>query len=245
MSDPVQDLPETWLSPDLGVRVRSMITYSVGPNDVTDFNLAFHAGETTHTVQHRADLQHMIGARRVQWLKQAHGTRCVAIEQAELPGEEPVADAMWTREQGIALAILTADCLPVLLASTDGSCVAVAHAGWQGLARGVLAETIAKIPVAAGDLLAFMGPAISGAVYEVGEDVWRQFPSRFAGPHADPAKRYLDLIGIARAQLESLGVMRIEGGDLCTFRDGGYYSHRRWQQAGGVCGRFASVIMRL
>jgi len=245
MPDLAHDLPEGWLCPDLGVRVRSVITSSVGPNDVADFNLAFHAGKTANTARHRAGLKHSLGAHRVQWLKQAHGARCVAIERAELPGEKAVADAMWTREQGIGLAILTADCLPVLLASGDGSCVAVAHAGWQGLARGVLAETIATLPVAARDLVAFVGPAISGAVYEVGEDVWSQFPSRFAGPHSDPAKRYLDLIGIARAQLGSLGVMRIEGGDLCTFRDGAYYSHRRWLQAGGVCGRFASVIMRL
>lgn len=174
------------------------------------------------------------------WLRQVHG-----IEVA-IPGrhEPATADAAVTRETGRVLAILTADCLPVLLTSRDGSVVAAAHAGWRGLAAGVLEATLAVMDCAPADVLAWLGPAIGPAAFEVGEDV------RAASLDSDPGagaafvanargRWQADLPALARRRLGAAGVTAVYGGDLCTHADAArFYSHRR----DGRTGRMASLI---
>ncbi|MGH8454595.1 MAG: peptidoglycan editing factor PgeF, partial [Nevskiales bacterium] len=157
----------------------------------------------------------------------------------------PEADAAWTDRRGQICAILTADCLPVLFCDTAGTCVAAAHAGWRGLAAGVLAETLRRLPVPAVQVMAWLGPAISQPAFEVGAEVRAVFVERDAGA-ADcfvdsdvPGKYRADLYALARRQLQSLGVTAVSGGDYCTHGDTErFYSYRR----DGECGRMASLV---
>jgi YfiH family protein len=180
------------------------------------------------------------------WLKQVHGTRVVgASSQVAEPIE---ADACYVDRPGIACAVLTADCLPVFLGNEEATEVAVVHAGWRGLAAGVIGETLKKFNSAPADIHAWLGPAISADHYEVGEDVRKAFaesavfvslPVAQAFSPKPDGKWAADLYELARMQLRSLGVRSTSGGDRCTYREKDYfYSYRR----DGETGRFASLI---
>lgn len=169
-----------------------------------------------------------------RWLRQVHGTT-VANE----PGyDEPEADAAVTRVPGSVLAVLTADCLPVVLAAADGGEIAVAHAGWRGLSAGVLEATIAAMHTPADRLLAWLGPAAGPQAYEVGEEVLDAFVAR--DPQATgafvatrPGHWHMDLYALARRRLGAAGVARVFGGGLCTIYDRQrFFSHRRDQRTG-------------
>ena len=175
-----------------------------------------------------------------RWLRQMHGTT-VAVE----PGfDEPEADAAVTRVPGVVLAILTADCLPVVFAAADGREVAVAHAGWQGLSDGVLGATIAAMRTPAGRILAWLGPAAGPQAYEVGDDVFAAFVARdpqAAGAFVTtrPGHWLADLYALARQQLAGAGVTRVFGGGLCTISDPRrFFSHRRDARTG----RMATLV---
>ncbi len=180
-----------------------------------------------------------------QWLQQIHGADLVT---AAADGLERVADACWTRQHGVVCAVQSADCLPILLCDRAGSLVAAVHAGWRGLAGGILQRVLIGLGVAPGGLLAWLGPAICGRCYEVGAEVRAAFCAavhpRLAGrfrPADRPGHWLADLPGIARDQLQAAGVpaAAIHGGDLCTFEDPGrFYSHRR----DGPTGRMAALI---
>ncbi|HMU66377.1 MAG TPA: peptidoglycan editing factor PgeF, partial [Cellvibrionaceae bacterium] len=154
---------------------------------------------------------------------------------------------VYTATPGLPIAVLTADCLPVLLCTEAGDEVAAAHAGWRGLAQGVLAQTLNAFRAPAKVLIAYLGPAIGPAHFEVGEEVLEVFRHSFA-PYGDvgpcfvpgrPGHYLADLYRLARMQLSALGVTAIYGGQDCTFADGRFYSFRR---SGGPCGRMASLI---
>ncbi|HAN67766.1 MAG TPA: multi-copper polyphenol oxidoreductase, partial [Halieaceae bacterium] len=134
------------------------------------FNLGDHVGDEADAVAaNRRLLQEQLGAgTRVQWLQQVHGTAVVLAPRAH---GVPVADASWSGDPGVACAVLTADCLPVLLCDRAATVVAAAHAGWRGLAEGVLEATVRALPVPAASLLAWLGPAIGPAAFEVGAEV--------------------------------------------------------------------------
>ncbi len=175
-----------------------------------------------------------------RWLRQVHG-----IVVATEPGaDEPEADAAVTRTSGTVLAVLTADCLPVVFAADDGSEVAVAHAGWRGLAAGVLEATVAAMHCEASRLRAWFGPAAGPDAYEVGEEVLQAFTAHDAGAStADVATRpghwHVDLWALARRRLAAVGVDAVYGGGLCTISDPRrFYSHRRDQRTG----RMATVV---
>jgi len=176
------------------------------------------------------------------WLRQVHGTE---VADAGVEGDdEPVADAAVAHGPGKVLAILTADCLPVLFASADGGTIGAAHAGWRGLAAGVLENTVARMGEPAGSILAWLGPAIGGPSYEVGAEVRAAFVE--GDPGADeafaptrPGHWLCDLYVLARRRLAAIGVTRIFGGGFDTYRDERLYSYRR---DGAVSGRFASLI---
>lgn len=177
------------------------------------------------------------------WLRQIHGTTVVADPPAATPAE---ADAIVSRRAETVCAVLTADCLPVLLAAADGSEVAAAHAGWRGLCAGVLEETVARLSAKPQSLLAWLGPAISQAAFEVGPEVRAKFLARdqaAAGSFVsnERGRWQADLYELARLRLQQAGVTRVYGGDRCTFAEPAcFFSYRR----DGPCGRMATFIFR-
>lgn len=178
------------------------------------------------------------------WLRQEHGNRCVEMDGSESP-DRIEADAAWTARPGVVCAVLTADCLPVAVADRNGRAVGVAHAGWRGLANGVIEALLAAVPVDPPDLIAWLGPAIGPAAFEVGPEVRDAFMSVDPGAAAafQPGagdRWHADLYELARHRLRALGVNSIEGGGFCTFSDPErFFSHRR---AGGPTGRMATLV---
>lgn len=172
------------------------------------------------------------------WLRQVHGTRCISVEQRGVDADASVACA-----RGAVCAILTADCLPVLLCNRDASAVAAAHAGWRGLAAGVLEATVAAMP--AGDKLAWLGPSIGPCAFVVGDEVRGAFLARYpvsamAFSATATGQWQCDLYAIARIALHAAGVIDIYGGDWCTASDSTrFFSYRR---DGAATGRMASLI---
>lgn len=178
------------------------------------------------------------------WLHQVHGRRVV-----ELPCAEPLpdADASYTTQAGVVCAVQAADCLPVLFCDDAGTVVAAAHAGWRGLAGGVLEATVAALPVEPARLMAWLGPAIGPEAFEVGDEVRAAFvaldPAAAAAfrPGALPGKHHADLFRLARQRLAAAGVTRVHGGGISTHADPArFHSFRR----DGVCGRMVALIWR-
>jgi len=216
-------------------------------------NLAGHTGDDPGAVErNRRLLIEACGLPRAPcWLNQVHGT---VVADADRARREPTADAAVASRPGTVLAVLTADCLPVALCAEDGSVVAVAHAGWRGLLDGVIEAVLGAIGqrgVAPGRLLAWLGPVIGPAAYEVGAEVRDAFVARDPGAGAmfaaNAAGRWqCDLAGLARRRLELAGVRRVYGGTRCTYGerlDDGrpvFFSYRR----DGCCGRQATLIWR-
>jgi YfiH family protein len=204
-------------------------------------NLATHVGDDPAAVQARRDALRSLLPGEPLWLTQVHGTRCVAAESAVAGGE---ADAVMASGGGRVCAVLTADCLPVLLCDAAGTVVAAAHAGWRGLAAGVLEATVAAMAIPGDHLLAWLGPAIGPTAFEVGNDVRAAFCSidtaaAAAFVAATPGKWLCDLYALARLRLANAGVTRVFGGGLCTWSDPQrFYSYRRE----AVTGRMASLI---
>jgi YfiH family protein len=216
---------------------------SAAPYDA--FNLGAHCGDELAAVAHNRAALRWIGELREEpcWLRQVHGTRCWRFEQPVL--EQIEADASVTSVRGLPLTILSADCLPVLLASRNGDEVAAAHAGWRGLAAGVIERTVAAMRTRTADLQVWLGPAIGASAFEVGEEVREAFvgddigaASAFLGGR--PGHWWCDLAALARLRLSRLGVESVYGGGRCTFSEPeSFYSYRR----DGICGRMASVIV--
>ncbi len=207
-------------------------------------NLARHVGDAADAVtRNRALLRAQLPAEPA-WLTQVHGTRVLDASGIK---DAPEADASITDRPGVVCAVMTADCLPVLLADADGRVVGAAHAGWRGLAAGVLEKTVAAMRAAgAGEVLAWLGPAIGPDAFEVGEDVRAAFAR--LGPQAADAFKAIDgrhekyranLPGLARLALAQAGVAAVAGGSDCTVSDPArFYSFRRDR----VTGRMASLI---
>lgn len=176
-----------------------------------------------------------------RWLRQVHGT---SVVDAGLAGAEPEADASIARVAGVVCAVLAADCMPVLVADAAGRAVGVAHAGWRGLAHGVIERTLDALGGDPGELLAWLGPAIGPQVYEVGDEVRAAFLAR--DPAAQSAFRaarsghwLLDLPAVARQRLAARGVTRVYGGGLCTYSEPErFFSFRRERTSG----RMAALI---
>ena len=161
-----------------------------------------------------------------RWLHQVHGAQVVAADSVSEP---PKADASYTRSRGTVCMVKIADCMPVLFADDSASVVAAAHAGWRGLAAGVLEATIDAMRAPPGELNAWLGPAIGPKVYEVGEDVRAAIGEpATAFKSTRPGHWLLDLYAVARHRLEARGVRRIYGGDYCTYTERErFFSYRR------------------
>ncbi len=229
------------------------------------FNLGARCGDAPDAVaENRRQLAEALGLPSPpRWLRQVHGIGVAHFAPSLSPhpsqpppslrerggdGIEPEADAAVTATPGVVLAILTADCLPVVFAARDGSEVAAAHAGWRGLAEGVLEATVAAMRSPADRLLAWLGPAAGPGAYEVGTEVFEAFVSRDAGASAmfaptRPGHWNVDLYALARRRLAAIGVADVHGGDLCTLSDPArFFSHRRSTRDGsGGSGRIATL----
>jgi polyphenol oxidase len=218
-------------------------------------NIGAHTGDEPSAVaENRRRLQEALRLPADPvWLAQQHGACVVALERdggtAMRRGEAPRADAAISRLPGEVCAIQVADCLPVLFCARDGAAVGAAHAGWRGLAAGVLAATVAAFGaepygIGADRLIAWLGPAIGPEHFEVGEEVRAAFLERDRGA-ADAFTRnargrwQCDLYALARRQLAAAGVREVYGGGWCTYGDAGrFFSYRR----DGQCGRMAALI---
>lgn len=214
-------------------RVRALVTTrSLG-------NLALHVGDSDQVRANRRRLVREAALPRMPvWMQQVHG---IEVWTGAASDDPPVADAAYTTTPDLPLVVMVADCLPVFIASADGDEVGVAHAGWRGLAGGVLAALAGSFT--SSELVAWLGPAIGPCHYEVDEVVREQFPGDTGFlPGRDSAHWMMDLYAIARRQLADLGVSSVEGGGFCTWCDDRMYSHRR---DGDVnAGRIAAVVWR-
>jgi polyphenol oxidase len=248
---PESDL--AWRAPP---RVQMLVTTRRGGASAPPWdslNLGEHVGDDAAAVaQNRRLLREAHGLpAEPRWLQQVHGVAVADLDAP--PAAIPVADAAFTTRPGTVCVVMTADCLPVLLAAADGSAVGAAHAGWRGLASGVIESTVAamraRLP-AGMPLQSWLGPAIGPAHFEVGEEVRAAFvaqdPADAAAFVASAAGRWhADLYALARRRLAALGIGAVGGGTTCTYADERrFFSHRRDVQHRGLdaTGRMASLI---
>ncbi|UAU33725.1 peptidoglycan editing factor PgeF [Xanthomonas campestris] len=248
-------LPAQWPAPP---RIHALTTLrhglGVSPAPFDSLNLGNRSspqGDLPANVErNRALLTQALGLPGApHWLRQVHGVEVVRVDapraadtaHAQLQElDEPVADAAVTSVPGVVLAILTADCLPVVLAAADGSEVAAAHAGWRGLADGMLERSVLAMRTPPPQLVAWLGPAAGPQAYEIGADVFEAFVTR--DPQAAsafvatrPGHWRVDLYALARLRLCSAGLPAeaIHGGELCTISDPTrFFSHRRDRRSG-------------
>ncbi|WP_232301224.1 peptidoglycan editing factor PgeF [Gilvimarinus agarilyticus] len=249
-------LPDHYLVPDwpAPVGVKAAVTTRVGGQSeggYRRFNLASHVGDAPEAVlANRQQLCVELGlVREPQWLEQVHGVKVI---EARDDNRVRTADGVFTTAQGMPCAVLTADCLPILLCDHSGTQVAAVHAGWRSLARGIVPRALARFSASPGQLMAWLGPAISVDHFEVGVDVIEAFfESATSVAHSDaiaaairpgarPMHFYADLYQLARAALAECGVSAVYGGGECTYGDTErFYSYRR---DGAASGRMASLI---
>lgn len=229
-----------WPAP---ARVRACVTTRAGGTSQAPYdtlNLGDHVGDAPAAVaENRRRLTEECTVRPA-WLKQVHGL-AVAFADPQVIAE---ADASWTDMPGIACTVMTADCLPALFCDRAGTRVAAAHAGWRGLAGGVLEATLDTLAVDPKDVLVWLGPAIGPQVFEVGAEVREAFmaihpqaASAFV-PGAQPGKFMADIYALARIRLAARGVEAVYGGGYCTVTDARFFSYRRNPHTG----RFASLV---
>ncbi|HEU0188993.1 MAG TPA: peptidoglycan editing factor PgeF [Gallionella sp.] len=212
---------------------------STAPYD--SLNLGDHVGDEALTVaRNRVLLNHLLPSEPV-WLEQAHGTLVANADDASCL---PQADACIARHRASVCVVMTADCLPVLLCDVQGSVVGAAHAGWKGLAAGVIESTVQAMNVSPHNLMAWLGPAISQDAFEVGEEVRAAFvalhPQAISAFAVGQSGKWLaDIYSLARIRLNALGITQIYGGNYCTYRESEkFFSYRR----DGTTGRMGTFI---
>ena len=237
---------KNWLTPDWRPhpRVRALVTNRHGqfsPPPWHGFNLGSNCGDDLERVaQARAHVHRQIGSERPpHWLTQIHGVRVVRFG-----GADRRADGVYSSRPGEPCVVLTADCLPVLMARQDGSAVGAFHAGWRGLLDGIIEQGAGHLAPAGEALSVWLGPAICQRCYQVGDEVRAAFLKHDPAAAAQflddgPGHWRMDLCGLARRRLQAAGIADIQGGDLCTHcLTEDYYSYRR----DGQTGRFATLI---
>ncbi|SFH45893.1 peptidoglycan editing factor PgeF [Pseudomonas sp. NFACC45] len=234
-----------WLIPDWPAPawVKACVTTRTGGVSLAPFdslNLGDHVGDEPAAVaENRRRLTDRL-AIRPAWLQQVHG---ITVVEAD-PARVATADASWTATPGIACTAMTADCLPVLFCNRAGTRVAAAHAGWRGLANGVLEATLDSLEVPADEILAWLGPAIGPQAFEVGPEVREAFVAQLPQaaqafvPSHNTGKLLADIYALARLRLAARGVTAVYGGGQCTVTDPRFFSYRRNPRTG----RFASLI---
>ena len=239
---------DNWIVPDWPAvaRVRAVTTTrqgGVSQGCYASMNPAGHVDDDPAAVMaNRQTLQQVLGLPgQPLWLQQVHST---VVVNAATAGMSPVADAAYTSRAGVVCAVLTADCLPVLLTDTAGQCVAAIHAGWRGLAAGVIEAAAREMGQPGEKLLAWLGPAIGPAAYRVGDEVRDTFIAHdqmaaTAFRQGTDGAWFADLYRLARQRLAACGVTAVYGGGHCSFTDPErFYSYRR----DGATGRMATLI---
>ena len=235
----VPGFPPSWPAPP---NVRAWVTERGSPARYGSLNLATHVGDDAAAVEENRRILRAALALPAEphWLEQNHGTRVLDLDREDAS----VADGAVTTRPGVVCAVLTADCLPVLLCDRAGRRVGVAHAGWRGLSSGVLEAAVAAFDGAPEEVVAWLGPAIGQGAYEVGTDVRDAFVMRGAAAEVRFARNgrgrwQADLYGLARDVLAAVGVGSVHGGGFCTYTEGErFFSHRRE----APCGRMATLI---
>lgn len=233
MTEPDLPLRPAWRLPD---GICAAISTVTAPG-----NVAVHVGDDPAKVLlHRRQLQRSLQLPQApKWLRQQHTTHAVCAENVTAG---VVADAMWSAT-GEVCAVLTADCLPILLCSGDAQVIAAIHAGWRGLANGIVTRTVAQLPVSPARLRAYIGPAITQPHFQVGAPVYEAFAAqgladdRSLVPDGD-GKWRADLPLLAERMLNRVGISDVTQSRLCTFSDARFYSYRR----DANCGRIATLI---
>jgi polyphenol oxidase len=246
-SERVQILTPEWPAPPNVHAAFTLRSGGVSGAPFDSLNLGTHVGDEAPAV---AENRRRVRAQlrlpeEPAWMEQVHGIEVLDLDShGQAPGI--ATDAAITRRAGPVCAVQVADCLPVLLAARDGSVVAAAHAGWRGLAAGVLEATVRKLTLEPGGLIAWLGPAIGQAHFEVGEEVCRAFLVHDAVASSAfvtnaRGRWQCDLAGLARRRLTRIGVTGVFGGVWCTYADASrFFSYRR----DGRCGRMAALIWR-
>ena len=251
-------VPPGWLAPDWRiVGVGAVMSSRAGGTSSAPYdsmNVGSAVGDSAAAVAaNRRRLAEAIGAAPV-FLRQVHGSRVVGVRSADAAGDAPIreADGCVTTEAGVACVVQAADCLPVLLAAPEGRAVGAAHAGWRGLAGGVVEAAVAAVSAAAycapEEITAWLGACIGPSRFEVGSDVLAAFAADSGTAAGEASTRFVargggkwlaDLAGLARDRLVAAGVRRVTGGDWCTVSDSSrFFSYRR----DGVTGRMAAAI---
>lgn len=228
------NLPADWIVPDwpLPGRVRALVTTRSGGVSIGNY-ASLNLGDTTQddpaaVHANKARLQALL-PQPPRWLGQVHGAQVVCADAIERP---VAADAAYTTSFEVVCAVKIADCMPILLADAAGSAVAVCHAGWRGLAAGVVENTVRAMPVSPESLYAFLGPAIGPHAFEVGDEVRAAFCAVEASAaeafrRGKPGKWMADLFWLARQRLARCGVGRVFGGGICTYSNPDrFFSHR-------------------
>jgi hypothetical protein len=234
-----------WITPDwpAPANVRSLVTTRVGGVSAAPYaslNFGDHVGDDPAAVARNREILSLETGCAPLWLSQVHGTDIALVGSA---GQGTTADGSVCRLPGAACAVMTADCLPLLLCDRAGTVVAAVHAGWRGLCAGVIEAAVAAMKVPAGEVLAWLGPAIGPQAFEVGHEVREAFmahdPQAALAFGARNGKWLCDIYLLARQRLSAQGVAGTWGGGLCTFTDSErFYSFRR----DGVTGRLASLV---
>ncbi len=254
--DPKKFIVPQWPAPDNVVALISTrgLSHSKKDSNVEDgfsaFNLGDHVGDDLKVVSSNRKVFAAALDARIQWLKQTHSTDILDLHSPSQTQEIAIADGAISDQPGLACCVMTADCLPILMCAIDGSKVAAIHCGWRGLANGMVQHAIHKFAMEGQQIMAYLGPAISQASFEVGPEVKAAFedaahkrgfecpPAAFI-PSKNEGKYLADLYALAEAELNSLGVAQIYGGNYCTFAESErFYSYRRSPR----CGRMASAI---
>ena len=236
-------IPADWPAPPGIVAGCTTRAGGVSAGRYASLNLGAHTGDDAGAVsENRRRFRAECGLpAEPLWLTQVHGNE-VAID----PAAGAAVDAATTREADKVCVVMIADCLPVLFVDTSGEQIAAAHAGWRGLASGVLENTVSTFTCAKSAIMAWLGPAISQRAFEVGDDVRRAFTRHDSAASAffvanGRGRWQADLYGLARLRLGNAGVTRIFGGGFCTFGDPDrFFSYRR----DGQCGRMAGFVFR-
>ncbi len=235
-----------WITPDWPAppNVRTLSTTrngGIGSAPYASFNLGDHVGDDPLIVARNRSLLRAYLPAEPLWLKQVH---TVNVADADTAAGIPEADASVARRANKVCAVLTADCLPILLCDRQGTVVAAAHAGWRGLAGGAIEATVAAMHADPATLMAWLGPAIGPAAFEVGAEVRETFLAQDSGAAAafstlGNGKWLADLYRLARLRLMQTGISQISGGEYCTYRDQErFFSYRRDH----TTGRMASLI---
>ena len=241
----MSDDPRYWYPP-LALPANLRICQTQRAGEGWGFNLAGHVGAPPDQVAaNRAALcDSQPGIAQIQWLTQVHGTAVVRAPTSA----DAEADAVWTTQAGVACAVMTADCLPILLWSTDGAVIVAIHAGWRGMVAGVIEATVAALPVAPGQLKGWLGPRIGPQAFEVGPEVrdafWAVDPEAVSAfmPSARAGHFLADLGALAVRRLSALGLTSVVDSGACTVSDEQrWFSFRRAPR----CGRMASLIWRI